>query len=320
MALSSGELQRSVTLFEYAPGKFVSHATLQRLLPDYKTALFFAKVFYLNWNRLSDLMRIVFPTKSIIEVLYGESSYHSHELQDFLVDIIPPYIQADHTLKIDETDDIPNTGMLQALFEAATTQVAAKIAEIAQKLGDVLDRMPSKYGEMTFQTLQQFNVQRNAIGTFSPVVQHKRQAKNLVIFDVSGSVSCGTVQALVDEVVGFSYDINASLAIVSTNAFWWSPGYFDTNTVLNSAEYASTQYHMLAPVLNEDWDTVVTIADYDSSRSSKNYLRDHCTGHIGEVLDISLVDKPTYLAECVGQFADAVTIMSISDSSYPPRD
>ena len=50
---------------------------------------------------------------------------------------------------------------------------------------------------------------------------------------------------------------------------------------------------------------VVCFADYDSSWSSKEAIA-QCTGHIDLVLDISLVSRPTYLAEVVGQLADEV--------------
>ena len=73
---------------------------------------------------------------------------------------------------------------------------------------------------------------------------------------------------------------------------------------------------MLAPILDQDWDTVITIADYDSAMSSLEYLRDNCKGRIREVLDISLVNRPTFLAECVGLLANKVTPILIGNSRY----
>jgi Tfp pilus assembly protein PilP len=61
----------------------------------------------------------------------------------------------------------------------------------------------------------------------------------------------------------------------------------------------------LAPLLERDWGVVVTIADYDSSVSAGQYLG-QCSGTIDEVLDVSLVDQPTFLAECVGLRAKRV--------------
>jgi hypothetical protein len=59
---------------------------------------------------------------------------------------------------------------------------------------------------------------------------------------------------------------------------------------------------------------VVTIADYDSSRSAKDAVA-RCTGSIDTVLDISLVDRPTFLAECVGQLASKTQPLLIAETS-----
>jgi hypothetical protein len=77
-----------------------------------------------------------------------------------------------------------------------------------------------------------------------------------------------------------------------------------------------THYETLTPLMKRDWGTVITIADYDSSQSAKNHLRDNAFGRIGQVLDLSLVNRPTYLAECVGQFADKVTPLLVGSSDY----
>jgi hypothetical protein len=41
-----------------------------------------------------------------------------------------------------------------------------------------------------------------------------------------------------------------------------------------------------------------------------------CKGHIDEVIDVSLVNRPTYLAECVGQLADKVSPILIGSTGY----
>ena len=75
--------------------------------------------------------------------------------------------------------------------------------------------------------------------------------------------------------------------------------------VLAKAEYGGTHYEQLKPLFDQSWGTVITIADYDSSPSAMKTLA-NCKGHIGQVLDISLVSRTTFLAECVGQLADEV--------------
>jgi hypothetical protein len=51
---------------------------------------------------------------------------------------------------------------------------------------------------------------------------------------------------------------------------------------------------------------VVTIADYDSSWSAREEIKKECTGKIELLLDISLVSRPTFLSEVVGQLATEV--------------
>lgn len=87
--------------------------------------------------------------------------------------------------------------------------------------------------------------------------------------------------------------------------------------VLARAEYGLTKYRMLAPLLDRDWGTVVTIADYDSSLGAKQALARR-KGRIGTVLDISLVGKPTFLSECVGQLADEVKPLLVTRASCAP--
>jgi len=82
--------------------------------------------------------------------------------------------------------------------------------------------------------------------------------------------------------------------------------------VLNAAEYGGTHYEELAPLFDDQqWGVVVTIADYDSSRSAMSAIS-KMNGTIDTVLDISLVSMPTYLAEVVGQLADEVKPLMIA--------
>ena len=71
---------------------------------------------------------------------------------------------------------------------------------------------------------------------------------------------------------------------------------------------------LLLTLLNEDWDVVITIADYDSSLDAKRVLA-NAVGSIGQVFDISLVDTPTFLSECVGQHAQEVKSLLMASSS-----
>jgi hypothetical protein len=112
-----------------------------------------------------------------------------------------------------------------------------------------------------------------------------------------------------------SYMANAHLAIVSSTTTHWEPGAYDSAAVLREAEFGGTHYETLKSLLDRDWGVVVTVADYDSSPSAKSVLS-RCHGTIDQVLDISLVNRPTFLAECVGQLAAEVKPLLVANTSY----
>src|SRR5690606_2981051 len=128
-----------------------------------------------------------------------------------------------------------------------------------------------------------------------------------------------TAEAIIDEVVALAYKANAALAIVSNHTYFWEPGTFGSDDVMARAEFGGTHYETLTSVFQEDWSTVITIADYDSAASAKSYLKQRACGRAQQVLDISLVDRPTLLAECIGQLADSVKPLLVGVDTYPLR-
>jgi hypothetical protein len=102
-----------------------------------------------------------------------------------------------------------------------------------------------------------------------------------------------------------SYLANAHLVLISNTARHWEPGTYGVDDVLAQAEYGGTQYQHLRNLMNRDWGVVVSIADYDSSHGAKDAIA-RATGHIDELLDVSIVGRPTFLAECLGQRAAKV--------------
>lgn len=314
MTLSSTEVSRALDLFEFAPGKKASWSTLAALLPDVETALFFAKAYRLSYTDLGTLLKQLFKT-GVIKALLGGDAEHSTELQDYIVDTVPedawPMDQ-----RPDFVADTAHGEILPELWEQANITIAKSIAEVADKLSLVLDSLPSPYGEMAFQHLAKLNRQRPTIGVYQAGIHHSRVSRNLVVFDVSGSMSEGTVRAIAGDVVALSYKANASLAIVSNTTRVWDPGTFSTEDVLREAEYGGTHYETLASLFARDWGTVVSIADYDSSPAAKQWVASS-PGRIGQLLDISLVSRPTFLAEVLGQLADEVKPLLISSSYYP---
>jgi len=313
--LSKAAVKRSVQLFDLGNGRKVSHEALQSMLPDVETALFFGQAYDLDFTQLSELVRLLFKT-DLMDALLNEGHAHSVVLQDYIVGIVPDYIDDLSGIGYDEDVEPPDTELLKQMWEAATVEVAQSIKDVADKLGDVLDALPTKYGHMTFTHMRKMNVQRNSIGTFGAQIQHERVAPRLVVLDVSGSMTSSTVQRIAEEVVGLAYAVDAAMAIVSNNAYFWEPGAFTTADILAAAEYGGTQYEMLTPIFNRDWETVITIADYDSAWTALEHIRDNATGKVGQVLDISLVNKPTFLAECVGLLAREVKPILVGNSSY----
>lgn len=317
--LTGEQVAQSVRLVNVA-GYSISEKALKGLLPDIETALFFAKAYRMDYQDLSNMLWLLFQT-DVIEALIGEAHVHSEELQDYIVDVVPEDVQARFGVgHYDKSKAAPDMDLLVQVFEQATVEVASSIQNIVDKLGQVLESFPSKYGEMSFSHLLKLNRQYNAIGTYEAQIFHKRTPPRLVILDVSGSMNFRTVTRIVEPVVALAYEINAHIAIVSNTAALWEPGTFGVDDILDAAEYGGTHYEKLAPIFDQDWETVVTIADYDSAASAREYLRNTCTGSVGQVLDISLVNKPTYLSECVGQLAKEVTPLLIGAGSNVLRD
>ena len=313
--LSHDDLKHSLQVMHIA-GHQVTITALKHMLPTTEVALFFAKVYRLDYYQLGTLLRELFNTDPIAAI-FGEGHVHSTSLQDYIVDTVPPHIVAQYgAAQYDPDAAAPDSDLLVKMFEEAQIEVAKSIQDLVDKLGDVLDTFPSKYGEMTFGHMYRLNRQYSAIGTYDAQIVHKLTPPRLVVLDVSGSMTSGTIRRIVEPVVALAYEINASLAIVSTTATLWEAGTFGVQDILDEAEYGGTQYETLAPIFNQDWETVITIADYDSSGDAKSYLKCNCTGHISQVMDLSVVGKPTFLAECLGQFAGKVTPLLVSSGGF----
>ena len=290
-------------------------STLKDLLPDIETALFFGKVFELGKVDMNVLLGTLFNS-DVLTALTQESTMHSMDLQDYVVEL--GYENLIELGEIAFAPVIPHAEILPAMWEMAHVDVAQSIKDVAAKLKDVVSAMPGKQGQMMFQSMMKLNTKRPVIGDYRASIKHARQSKNLVILDVSGSMSAHTVQTIIDDVVALSWEANASLAIVSNTSTIWQPGEYDSQVVLAASEFSGTHYETLSALLDEDWGVVVTIADYDSSLSAKTALA-KCKGTIELVLDISLVDQPTFLAECVGQRALEVRPLLVGNSSYVLR-
>lgn len=310
---SSSDLRASLNVVEVKPGVKFSEQVLRDLLPDVETALFFGKVYNLDVAQISEVLRLTIKTP-LAEALLNSGHEHSHDLQDYVIDLI------DHVANMDEGDvafaPVPPKGeILPHVWESLEIEVATSIQQVAAKLESVVARMPGKQGQMVFRSMMQMNKKRPTLGVHAAHISHARVKENLLILDVSGSMTANTIRTIVDDVVALAYTANAHLAIVSNSCIHWDPGAYDTAAVLQRAEYGGTHYEELTELLARDWGTVITVADYDSSI----YAKEACAGaggHIDMLLDVSLVNQPTFLAECVGQLADEIKPILIGSGHY----
>ena len=319
MTMTSSSLRSSLEILEVKPGLKFSVGTLQALLPDAETALFFGQVYDLDYVQLSTVLHTVLHS-DLADVLFAGD--HSTDLQDYLVgyedewgNFHPGIVPANREGDVDFDPVVPHGEILPEVWKSLEVEVAQSLKDVAAKLGDMVGLMPGKQGSMVFKSMMTMNAKRPTIGDHKALVTHARQKENLLILDVSGSVTAGTIHKIVDDVVAMSYMANAHLAIVSNTCTHWDPGTYSSDGIIAAAEFSGTYYEQLEPLLNRDWGVVITVADYDSSWSAKEYIAQQCHGHIDQVLDISLVNRPTFLAECVGQLADDVRPLLIARSS-----
>jgi hypothetical protein len=303
-------------MIEVKPGKKFSKVLLKDILPDTETALFFAKAYDLDHQQVSNLLRVVLSS-TVAQALLSEGGEHSVDLQTYLIDELVPYEPGVKKGDISVGVNPPQGEILPQMWEMLEVTIAQSIKDVAEKIGSVVDALPGKQGNMVFKSLMVMNRQRpSTIGAHVAAVHHAPQKQNLTILDVSSSVSSRTIREIVGDVVAMSYKANAHLAIVSNTMTYWEPGTYSVDEVLAAAEFSGTHYEQLKPLLDMDWGTVITVADYDSSDAGKRQCA-RGTGNIDEVLDVSLVNRPTFLAECVGQRAARVRpLLVASDDTY----
>lgn len=298
-----------LTIFEVDRKTKFSVGILKAMLTEMEVALFFAKVYDLSYDQLVKLLRLCFNSTVLDALTAGD---HSTELQDYIVDTVPPAIL---NMSATKFTDVPPPGeVLPELWASFHLVIADSIKKVAQAVKHTIDIMPSKHGKMVFSHMAQLNKQRNSIGVYGAGIHHERQLPNLVIVDDSGSVTRQTVLTLLADVIALSWDANATLALVSNTARVWEPGSYDHVSVASAIENGGTHYETLTPLLSQHWGTVVTIADYDSSLSAKEYIAANAKGTIEQLLDISLVNRPTFLAECVGQLANNMQPLLVGNS------
>lgn len=305
------QLRDSMQLIEVKPGLKFSVSSLKMILPDIETTLFFGKLYELNVSQLARVIGLVHGNIGVVQALTGEGGLHSTELQDYVVEIGYEWLINSGDVSFGPA---PKGEVLPELWASMSVDIATSIKEVAEKLADVVGELPGKEGEMVFRSLMTVNAKRPILGDYKARIHHAPRRPNLVVLDVSGSMTEETVATIISDVVAMSYMADAHLAIVSNTTTHWEPGTYTVDGVLAEAEYGGTHYETLSNLLDRDWGVVVCVADYDSSLRAKEAIGSKCTGNIELVLDISLVDQPTFLAEVVGQLANEVKPLLVAES------
>ena len=86
------DINRALDLFEISSGRKVAVATLQQMLPDVETALFFAKAYDMDYRKLSDLIVTLFQSDLIVALNEGT---HSVDLQSYIGGVVPTHLYAE---------------------------------------------------------------------------------------------------------------------------------------------------------------------------------------------------------------------------------
>lgn len=312
--MTKTSLAESLEIFEVKPGLKFGVGSLRAMLADVETLLFFGKVYDLDYLQVSALLAKIFAGHNLVDEIMDGG--HSTELQSYIVELS----EQGHWFASGDVDNYvagpPKGEILPHVWAAAEVEVAASIKAVGEKLAKMVNHMPGKEGSMLFRTMHKMNLRRPTLGTHAAVIHHAPRPDNLIILDVSSSMGRPLIETMVEDVVAMSYMANAHLAIVSNTTTHWEPGTYTAEGVLRNAEFGGTHYETLDTLLNRDWGVVVTVADYDSSMSAKRHIATSCSGRIEKVLDMSVVNQPTFLAETVGQLAKEVQPVLVATGHY----
>lgn len=304
-----------LTLISVTKGRRWPLAHLKKTLKSPVWVVRFAKAFGLDAYEFGALLRLLFPDVDIVKALTLEGGDHSASLQTYLVDLgydsqMFPGLVPEQTVEPD-----PEVDLLAEMFEELEVKLADGLDDIVYEVADLMTDMPGKEGRMGLKSLLKVDRKiQKRLGVHEAQIIHAHTPPNLVVLDVSASMSEETIKRIVDAVVSLANRADAHLIIVSDTARTWKPGEFDTGSVLAESEFSGTHYEKLAPAFDRNWGTVITIADYDSGWDAKDLIA-QCKGRISLLLDISLVNRPTYLAECLGQLADEVRPLMVAKAS-----
>ena len=106
-------------IVEVKPGLKFPGPTLVSMLPTVKLALLFGKIYKLDASQLGNLFYVLFGDSDVIKQFVAEDSSHSHELQDYVVDVFGDVaVVEDHSIQAEGEADDPQGVLLPELWKS----------------------------------------------------------------------------------------------------------------------------------------------------------------------------------------------------------
>lgn len=303
---------------EFVTDKYVFDLTaLEDILTSLEVTLFFAKALELSVNDRSRLIRAIHKTDLIDELLNGE---HSIDLQDYGIDDPDNWVPTDEWVDALPVESmVPDSEFLLSIFDDIKVVIASTFVEFTTMLAEVMDAIPSDQAQLMLEDAAKLNYKTNTFGTTQVSVAPIMSLPNALILDDSGSVTRQTFEALVSEYVAVANTHQMHVILVSNTARHFAPEEVSVANLMSVAQFGGTHYEELIrnDILgNMEWGTVITIADYDSSPAAAQVLQ-NARGRIGLLLDLSLVNRRTYLSEVIGHLADDFKQVLVGAHGYP---
>lgn len=290
---------------------------LRKTLKDPVWAVRFGALQQLDAYEMGGLLRMLFPGVTVIQALTMEGGEHSATLQSYAVALGYDTLVFDAVVGNHGPDPEPERDdlVLAELAKEFEVVVAKDLDQLNFTLANTMMHMPGKQGRMEIKAQRKVDRRnRKKVGFMQARITHPRHAENAVFVDDSGSVGEKTLTAVAHAVKAMAVKANAHLVLVSNTVRHFKPGEYTVASILANAEYMGTHYETLVPLMNRHWGKVITIADFDSSWGAKEALST-CTGSIDTLLDISYVDRPTFLAECLDHLARESRPLMVGASS-----
>lgn len=307
------------------PEKFIGAAILASFVKTPKDAMFLVKMLGDQVENPAATLGRVFQALDLGTVAdYIAAGGHSATLQQWWDDIGISIPVPDEEEVIDDgaVQDVfdEDDYDVQTLYDMVNTSLV-KLPQSIRELGDglfieVLSKLPAGDAYYTLDHVMQLS-KFGTYGTMKEQIEYEQDTVACVVLDDSGSMGRPLGQAIVGAAVNLADSLKCDLILVSSYAYRFPAGTFNTDSVMARWENGWTFYNQLIPYfrdISQSYDVVVTIADYDSVPSHKEQILRACSARIQVLYDICVQYtedgngniRTSYLAECLGQLADRV--------------